>query len=230
MLVEAEAAQEVIEMIRAEPQGLVRVSCPVALLHTRVGEMLAAFLAMYPRVSLQLEASNRPVDPLAEGIDIAIRVRPPPLEDSGLVLRVLSDRGQCLATSPTLVERMGAPAAPGDLAHWPSLALSGPRAHYSWELFAADGVHLSMRHSPRYITTDMTALRRAAVAGVGVGQFPVMMVLEELESGALVRVLPQWSPRREIIHAVFPTRRGLLPSVRALIDYLAARFAALDED
>ncbi|SHG13884.1 DNA-binding transcriptional regulator, LysR family [Microbulbifer donghaiensis] len=230
MLIEAEAAQEAIEMTRAEPQGLLRVSCPVALLHSLVGEMLAEFLAMYPRVNLHLEATNRRVDPLEEAIDIAIRVRPPPLEDSGLVMRVLSDRGQCLAASPALLAQMGQPTTPHDLEAWPSLALGGALQHYTWELFTEDGRTERVEHSPRYTTSDMTALRRAAVAGVGVCQFPVMMVLDELSDGALVKVLPEWSPRREIIHAVFPTRRGLLPSVRALIDYLADRFVALEQD
>jgi DNA-binding transcriptional LysR family regulator len=76
----------------------------------------------------------------------------------------------------------------------------------------------------------MFALRAAAIAGVGIVQMPTMMVCDELARGELVRVLPDWAPRREIVHAVFASRRGLLPSVRALIDFLAAKFQALDED
>lgn len=73
-------------------------------------------------------------------------------------------------------------------------------------------------------------LRAAASAGVGVAQLPLMMVRDMLANGKLVKVVPQWAPRREIIHVVYPSRRGLLPSVRSLIDFLAARFAELDED
>jgi DNA-binding transcriptional LysR family regulator len=80
------------------------------------------------------------------------------------------------------------------------------------------------------ITTDMIALRNAAVAGVGVVQLPTMMVREQLQAGQLVRLLPDWAPRRELIHAVFPSRRGLLSSVRALVDYLAERFGKLQEN
>jgi DNA-binding transcriptional LysR family regulator len=76
----------------------------------------------------------------------------------------------------------------------------------------------------------MIALRNAAVAGVGVCQLPVMMVRDQLTDGSLVRLLPDWAPRREILHAVFPSRRGLLPGVRMLIDYLAERFEKMEED
>ncbi|WP_090572409.1 LysR substrate-binding domain-containing protein [Nitrosomonas sp. Nm33] len=76
----------------------------------------------------------------------------------------------------------------------------------------------------------MIALRDAAVAGVGVVQLPVVMARDQLGAGSLVRLVPDWAPGREIIHAVFPSRRGLLPSVRALIDFLAQRFEMLHED
>ena len=76
----------------------------------------------------------------------------------------------------------------------------------------------------------MPALRAAAVAGVGVVQLPTMMVRDQLARGVLLPCVPEWAPRREIIHAVFASRRGLLPSVRALIDFLADRFQRLDED
>ena len=68
------------------------------------------------------------------------------------------------------------------------------------------------------------------MAGVGIVQLPRMMIREQLAAGTLVSLLPDWAPRREIVHAVFPSRRGVLPSVRALIDYLAERFQALNED
>lgn len=230
MLVEAEAAQEAIDVVRAEPRGLVRMSCPVALLQAHVDAMVADFLAAHPRVTVHLEATNRRVDLPAEAIDVAIRVRPPPLQDSELVMRVLAERSQCLVASPALVAQQGAPHGPADLAQWPSLALGRPQQEYTWTLFGPGGAQASVHHRPRYVTGDMNALRCAALRGVGVVQLPLMMVREQLGAGTLVRLVPDWAPRREIIHAVFPSRRGLLPSVRLLIDYLAGRFAALDED
>lgn len=230
MLVEAEAARSAIEMSRAEPCGIVRLSCPIALLHAHVGRMLAEFMAGNPQVTVHLDATNRPVSPVSDGIDLAIRVRPPPLPDSELVLRVLSDRGQCLVASPALLAARGRPVAPADLADFPSLSLGPPQDEHLWTLFGPQGARAEFRHQPRLITSDMVALRRAALAGVGVVQLPTLMVCDELAQGALVRVLPDWDPRREIIHVVYPSRRGLLPAVRVLIDHLAERFAALDED
>ena len=230
MLVEAEAAQEAVEVVHAEPCGTVRLTCPVALLHAHVGAMLADFLARYPRVTLHLEATNRRVDPIGEGIDLALRVRPPPLEDSDLVLRVLAERHQCLVASPALLARQGQPQVPADVADWPSLALGPPQQEHRWLLFGTDGARAVVPHTPRLVTGDMMALRAAAVAGVGVVQLPQMLVRAELVRGALIRVLAEWSPRREIIHAVYPSRRGLLSSVRALIDDLAQRFQILDEE
>jgi DNA-binding transcriptional LysR family regulator len=230
MLVEAEAAEEAIALVHAEPRGVVRISCPGALLSARVGDMLAQFLAEHPRIELHLEETNRRVDVVAEGIDVAIRVRPPPLPDSDLVLRVLSDRGQCLVASPRLLAGSGTLQSPADLARLPSMDLGKPQDEHVWVLQGPDGARAEVRHRPRYVTGAMLALRAAAVAGVGVVQLPRMMMSEQLAGGQLVPVLPGWEPRREIIHAVFASRRGQLPAVRALIDFLAARFAALDED
>ncbi|MFC5570297.1 LysR family transcriptional regulator [Lysobacter yangpyeongensis] len=230
MLVEAEAAEEAIEVTRTEPRGVVRMTCPVALLDTTVAPMLAAFMVEHPRVEVHLEATNRRVDVVGEGIDVALRVRPPPLQDSDLVMRVLAERSQCLVASPGLVEQHGVPSGPADLARFPSLDLGAPQNEHVWHLFGPDGAQASIHHQPRFITRGMPALRAAAIAGVGVVQLPTMMIAASLASGELVRVIPEWRPRREIVHAVFPSRRGLLPSVRALIDDLATRFAALGDD
>lgn len=230
MLVEADAADEAIALTQAEPRGVVRLTCPVALLDAHVGAMLAEFMVRHPRVQLQLESTNRRVDVVGEAIDIALRVRPPPLEDSELVMRVLADRGQCMVASPGLLETAGTLHSPADLAALPSLALGTPQAEHSWQLHGPEGAHAVIRHQPRLVTLSMTALRAAAVAGVGIVQLPRMLLRDQFTRGELVPVLAQWSPRREIIHAVFASRRGLLPAVRTLVDFLATRFAALDED
>lgn len=230
MLVEAEAAQEVIERNRSEPRGIVRVSCPVTLVETQVAQMVADFMVRHPQVEIHLEATNRRVDVVAEAMDIAIRVRPPPLEDSDLVLRVLSERAQRLVASPALLEAYGTPSKPEDLPGLPSLALGPPQQEHAWQLYGADGETATVRHRPRLVTGNMTALREAAVAGVGLVQLPGMVVADQLARGELVNVLPGWQPRREIVHAVFPSRRGLLPSVRVLLEHLAERFEALGSD
>lgn len=132
--------------------------------------------------------------------------------------------------SPILVQQFGLPTVPAELSEWPSLGLGAPQQTYNWVLHGQNGEEVILHHKPRFVTTDMIALRRAALVGVGVVQLPLLMVQEQLATGALLRLLPDWAPRREIIHAVFPSRRGLLPSVRTLIDYLAECYAAFDEE
>lgn len=230
VLVEAEAAQEAIERSRCAPQGLVRLSCPVALLHFQVAGMLARFMAANPLVQLQLDSTNRRVDVIQEALDIAIRVRFPPLEESGLVMRRLGDSTQCLVASPGLLAARPGPLDPAELATMPSLDWWAPEQEHAWCLDGPDGASARVVHQPRMVTEDMAALRLAALHGVGVVQLPAVVVQADLAAGTLLHVLPRWAPRSGIIHAVFPSRRGLLPSVRALLDHLAAEYARLLND
>lgn len=132
--------------------------------------------------------------------------------------------------SPQLIEQMGALHSPAELTRWRGLSLASGKHVHRWELFGPQGARAEVHFTPRMITTDMLALREAAVAGVGVVQLPQLMVKDQLAAGELVALLDGWEPKREIIHAVFPSRRGLLPSVRALVDFLTEEYARMIED
>jgi len=181
-------------------------------------------------VVVPLEATNRRVDLIAEGIDVAIRVRPMPIEASDLMMKILAQRGHALVASPDLVEKVGAVCVPADLNSFPSLDLGPPRQEHIWKLEGPDGAQAIVHHRPRLVGDNMIALRSAAVAGVGVVHLPLLMVSDEIRNGHLAHLLPNWAPRRQVVHAVYPSKRGLLPSVRALLDFLAARFGELRED
>jgi DNA-binding transcriptional LysR family regulator len=230
MLVEADAAQAAVEQTRSEPSGIVRLTCPVAFLHARVSAMLAGFMVQHPNVVIHLEATNRRVDLIAEGIDVAIRVRPMPIEDSDLMMKVLALRGHALVASPDLVKRAGSVRVPADLNGLPSLDLGPPRQEHIWKLEGPDGAQADIRHQPRLVSDDMIALRSAAIVGVGIVHLPLLMVSDEIREGKLMHLLPGWAPKRHVVHAVYPSKRGLLPSVRALLDYLSACFTELRED
>lgn len=227
MLVEAEAAAEVIERSRAEPQGVVKVSCPPALLCFQVGNMIARYMAAHPRVAVHLESTSRRVDVIGEGFDLAIRVRFPPLEESDLVMRTLAPSTQRLVASRSLLSSLSRPFVVADLASLPSVDFAPPRREHQWHLEGAEGATAIITHNPRLITDDMIQMRLAALAGIGVVQLPTMMVDKDLAAGTLVDVLPEWRPCSGIVHAVFASRRGLLPAVRGLIDHLANEFAQL---
>lgn len=229
MVVEAQAAQTVIDSARAAPCGTVRVSCPIALLHAHVGRMIVEFAARYPDVRIELIGLNRAVDLVAEGIDLAIRVRPLPLQDSAQAMRVLTHAAQCLVASPALLEEQGSPRSPAELASWPSLGLGPAAGGHAWHLLGPHGARAAQPHEPRFVTSDMVTLRAAAMAGIGVVQLPALMVRDQLRAGQLARILADWAPGPETIHVAFPTRRGLIPAVRALIDHLARGFSDLGE-
>ncbi|MDZ4298882.1 MAG: LysR family transcriptional regulator [Moraxellaceae bacterium] len=220
MLVQADSAFELVERHRSEPQGVIRLSCPNTLLNYRVGPLLSRFMVKYPRVQIHLEATNRRVDVIAEGFDIALRVRFPPLEDSDLVMRVLVESPQRLVASPELLASYPSELNPADLSRLPSMSW-GVANDYAWCMEGPDGAQEQVSYRPRFVTEEMTALRQAALAGVGVVQLPLMVVDKDLAEGRLVNICPDWVPRSGIVHAVFPSRRGVLPSVRALIDFLA---------
>lgn len=228
MRVEAEAAAEVIERNRSEPQGIVRLSCPTALLNSWVGPMLTRYMLKYPLVELHLESTNRRVDVIHEGFDIALRIRFPPLEDTDLVMKVLGNSTQCLVGSPAFVSRLSSSPLPGDLNGLPSVYWGSAQREYQWELFGENGASAVIRHFPRMITDDLLALRHAVCAGVGIAHLPSVVVREDIAAGRLVNLIPDWSPRTGIVHAIFPSRRGLLPSVRTLIDFLGEEFAHSD--
>jgi DNA-binding transcriptional LysR family regulator len=230
MLVEADAAQAAVEQTRSEPSGIVRLTCPVAFLHARVSAMLAGFMIQHPKVVIHLEATNRRVDLIAEGIDVAIRARPPPIEGSDLMMKVLAQRGHALVASPNLVKKPGSIRVPADLNGLPSLDLGPPRQEHIWKLEGPDGAHADIRHQPRLVSDDMIALRTAAIIGVGIVHLPLLMVSDEIREGKLMHLLPGWAPKRHVVHAVYPSKRGLLPSVRVLLDYLSACFTELRED
>jgi DNA-binding transcriptional LysR family regulator len=229
MLKGAEAAEAAVAMTHTEPGGLLRVTCPTVLLEECVGGIITRFMAMHPRVEVHLEASDRQVDVVAEGVDLALRVRPPPLQDSDLVNRVMSQRPQCLVASPALLNRLGEPKEPEDLSRFPSVHHGSPQRDYSWTLFHQDGAEFTIQHRPQLITKGLPMLRCAAIDSVGIAQMPMSLVHDFIERGHLVVVLPDWAPRTEMIYAVFASRQGMLRSMRMLIDFMVEQFRLLDD-
>lgn len=224
MLVEARSAEQVVAENQAAPRGIVRLSCPSGLLSFQFGPMFARFMTANPAVTLHLDSTNRRVEVIAEGFDVAIRVRFPPIEESDLVMRRLDESTQCLVAHPRLAAHdVPTPAA---LSGFPSVGPGPPHRDHAWELQDTDGRTASVPYKPRLVTDDMGVLRDAALQGLGVVQLPTILVEEDCRDGRLVRVLPGWRPRSGIIHAVFPSRRGLLPSVRALLDFLVEECGA----
>lgn len=224
MVIEALAAQGVVDRIQAVPQGTIRISCPSAVIYSKVGKIISDFLIAYPKVCIILESTNRQVDIIKEGFDIAIRVVFDPLENSGLTIRKIAERPQKLVASPTFLSAVKHDITIDNIASLPSLAWGAAESNMEWTLDRKDQRVEVIRHNPRYISEDLMALRVAALAGAGICQLPEYIIQDDLKAGTLIPVLPEWTSRISVIYVAFPSRRGLLPSVRKFIDSVAASF------
>jgi DNA-binding transcriptional LysR family regulator len=229
MLAEADAAVEAVEFARAEPRGVIRVSCPVAIAQTWFASIVPDFLAKYPSVRLLLHVSNRRVDLLNEGFDVAFRVRTHPTGEDGVVMRSFGEASEQLVATPTYLDRVGRPSDPKQLADLATLAYDPESERQTWELRGPNGAVVQVDHSPRMVSHDFILLRAAALAGLGIARLPETVVREDLEKGALERVLPQWNTPQGTMHLVFASRRGLLPAVRVFIDFVAETFPRFHE-
>ena len=220
MLAEAEQAEALVRQAQAEPHGRIRFSCPTGMLEPISG-LISTFLARYPKVRLQLVATDRAVDLIEERIDLALRVRPSLTSDAALTMRSLGASTRILVASPQLASQVGCIEQLGSL---PALATHAAADDLEWHLESGDGCKHVVRIQPRMGCEDMATVRKAAIDGLGVAILPDHVCQEALDVGRLVRVLPEWHGQQGIVHLVFTTRRGLPPAIRALIDHLAAGF------
>lgn len=223
VLEEARAAQDAVDELRAEPRGVVRVSCPNSLAQTIVAHVLPDFLAQYPKVQVRLQATNRRVDLIGEGVDLAIRVRAKLDTDATLVMRTFGQSRVLIVASPKLMEQTGRPKLPSDLSTIPALAMNEHEGAHSWELLGADNERVVVDIQPRLICGDFSVLLESARRGIGVTLLPEFVCAPAITNGDLEVLLPDWSVPEGTMHFVYPSRRGLLPGVRAFVDFLAER-------
>jgi DNA-binding transcriptional LysR family regulator len=219
-IIEAEAAEEAALRMQTEPRGLVRLSCPLGL-RGAIADLLPAFLAAHPQLRVQCIATNRRVDLIHEGIDVAIRVRERLDTDADLQVKQIGVSRRILVASPDLFAKAGVPMSPADIANFPVLD-QGEQSGSTWHLTAENGETISVAVEPRLASGSFDILMAAARQGAGITLLPANYCRDALATGALVRVLPEWSGIDGIIHLVFASRRGMLPSVRAVIDFVAA--------
>lgn len=221
MLSEAQAAREVVDRLSAEPRGQIKVSVPVSLAQQELAHLLPDFLRRYPQVRVQLHVSNRRVDVINEGFDVALRVRSQLNDDGSLVLRSFGQIQELLVASPDYLDRSGRPQSPGDLAAHTTLSMAEDDSRQRWELQDSQGQVQRVELQPRLMGHDFPLLKELAVAGMGIVLLPETVCADAVRAGALEVVLPEWRLPQGLCHAVFPSRRGLLPAVRVFIDYLA---------
>ena len=229
MLAEAQAAREAVDRLSAEPRGTIRVSVPVSMAQQQFPKLLPDFMALYPKVRIQLIVGNRRVDVINEGVDVALRVRSKLDDDGSLVMRSFGQIQELLVASPKYLDRMGRPTDPDQLADHVTLSGNEDDARQRWELHGPDDEVRRVELNPRVSGFDFPMLRSLAEQGVGITLLPETLCAEQVRTGSLEVVLPAWRLPQGICHVLFASRRGLLPAVRVLIDFLAEKMPALLE-
>lgn len=230
MLAEASAAREVVDRLSAEPRGVVKVSVPVGIAQQLMPKLLPEFLARYPEVRVQMHVSNRRVDLINEGFDVAIRVRTRFDDDGSLIMRSFGQIQELLVASPRYLDKAGRPKVPEDLVSHTSMTMGEDDGRHRWELQGRDGEVRRIELKPRVSGFDFPMLMDLARQGLGITMLPETMCADAVRSGALEVVLPEWRLPQGVAHAVFASRRGMLPAVRVFIDFLAEKLPPLIEE
>ena len=217
-LIEAEAALAVVRQRQAEPSGIVRVTCSVPTAQGLLARHLPTLARRHPRLQIQLDVTDRFVDVVQEGYDLALRSHRTPLPDSGLLQRRLMVEPIVLVASPGYVASAPGLTQPQDLADHAGLLVAPPAT--VWRLEDGRGGLCEVKPRAAMVANESVVLLQAAEAGLGIACLPGPLCEAALSSGALVRVLPDWQAGSITTTAVMPHRRGQLPSVRALLDFL----------
>ena len=201
--------------------GRLRVTATAAFGVRFVTPVLADFASRHPGVRAELHLSDRPLDLIGEGLDVAVRMGR--LQDSALVHRKLADISRVLVGAPALLERVGLPQS---LEHLTGLPRIGVPKGNPWT-FGADA-HLAPAGTVAFVANQLAASRAAALQGMGIAILPRYLVQEDMDAGRLHELLPTLAPTPSTAHAVWPSNEFLPRHVRAFIDVLAASMTPHD--
>lgn len=220
MMNAAQSAHDLVDHLSEEPRGLIRVSVPVSIAQSELAKILPQFLKQYPEIKVQLMVTNRRVDIINEGIDLALRVRSSLDDDPSLVLRKFENIEQHLFASQAYLNEFGTIKKPEELSQHRILSMVDEHIDQQMILHDADNKVLKVKVNPILMGSDLMMLASLASQNCGIALLPDSIVADEVANGKLVKVLPEWKAPHGIFHAVYPSRRGLLPAVRVFIDYL----------
>ena len=219
ILAEVDALEDAVNAQTVHASGLLRINAPLSYGISQLAPLLAAYQSAYPKVELELALSDRLVDIVEEGFDLAIRITQHP--PAGVIARKLGQARVLLCASPGYLEQHGAPATAQDLAIHQCLSYSYRDGGDRWMLHGPQGgVEVAVNGGLRANNGEL--LREAAIGGMGIIAQPEFIVGNALAQGQLVQVLPHWQISPIGIYALYASRSHLAPKVRSFIDYLVA--------
>jgi DNA-binding transcriptional LysR family regulator len=219
VLAEVDDAEAALSARRAEPQGRLRLTAPVAYGRLRIAPIVADYAAKYPEVDVELLLLDRVVDLVEEGIDAALRIGH--LPESSLVAVRVGETQRVVCAAPSYLARAGTPKTPAELAAHRSVVFTGLAPNSEWAFAGARGKAATMK--PALRTNQFDVAVEACLRGLGCGQFLCYQVEELIAAGRLRRILTAFEPPPLPIHIVYPNARLLSPNVRAFVDLAAAQ-------
>ena len=220
MMNAAQAAHDVVNHLSSQPRGVIKVSVPVDIAQNQMAKILPAFLKKYPEVRVQMMVSNRRVDVINEGIDLALRVRSKLDDDPNLVLRQFEAIEQRLFASQAYLNEFGHLTTPEQLSEHRIISMAEEHLDQHFLLSGPDHQQKKIKVNPVIMGSNLLMLAELANQNCGIALLPDSIAQGFIKTGQLVKVLPEWTAPHGIFHAVYPSRRGLLPAVRVFIDYL----------
>jgi DNA-binding transcriptional LysR family regulator len=226
MTIQAQEAEASVKGQLSEPIGALRLSASVVTSQYYLAELLPILSQRYPKIQFMLHASDRRVDLLAEGFDIAIRDHTERLQDSALMRRSVGSEPSYLLAAPPYLARLGVPTDPSALSVHDGL-LAGQIYHpRSWRLRNAMGQTQEVSAKLRFFSDDARTLTQMAIAGMGIACLPRCVATPHIACGALKRVLPDWTAGETMTTLLYPHRRGQLPALRCTLDFLVDQLGA----
>jgi DNA-binding transcriptional LysR family regulator len=222
LLAEFAATEAAVTAQSLEPSGTLRVNAPVSFGIARLGDLVARFSELHPQVTIDLDLSDRLVDLVEEGYDVAIRITRQPA--GSLIARPLAEAAVALCAAPSYLARAGTPTTLAELTQHACLGYRYWAGGDEWRLEGPDGEE-SVRVTEHLRANNGDVLREAAIAGMGITLQPDFIVGEAIADGRLVQLLPQYRIAPVKIFAVYASRSHLAPKVRSFIDYLVESFA-----
>jgi len=218
ILDDLEDADATLGPLQQEPRGLLRVSAPMATSLVALSPAIPQFLERYPEITLDLRLDDRRVNIVEDGFDLAIRGSDR-LENSSLIARKLLVLDHVLCCAPAYLERAGPLETPEDLRHHECVQFSLSGHADEWTFHTA-GRSVTVPVNGRYKVTSSLAVRDALLSGFGVSMTPRLYVREHLAAGALVPLIPDWTPMDTTLYAIYPSARHVQAKVRAFLDFL----------
>ena len=212
------SAEQVVTDMQASPRGRLRVSATVDFSTGHLGAIVASFLANHPEINVEVEAGDKIVDLIEEGFDVAIRFGP--LAESSLVARRLCSVQLVACASPAYLARRGTPKHAEDLDEHDHVLFTPASRNQTWTLTNGEQTYEFGRPA-RFASNNFGAVREVTRAGGGIALVSDFMLGEDIDSGALVRVLPDWTSRPTEVHAVYPARQNMPPRLALFLDHLA---------